>query len=459
MLTKKIVVLGSNLASSARFNGKRILGVQNSILNKLVDSLVSLNETGSDDEIINQSVVNGTTSKLHADLEDDTAKVIAKVLSNIVDVAKNIVNPKCKEILARIEEARAEAKIRSVNLTGSIQPVDLPILFKDDMFLNLIEQYRLTPSEIIKDTSELMKRIEEDFTTEELNVLIKSGSAKLDEKIDDFIPDYDSLQFIPTDTIYISDLDVKESTLLFLLFTGIQQEKLDKAAVIMNDVDLKTQLIKIKASLAGRISREITYFETCVKRGDLIATKHFKSNVLDKNNVLYVIAPNYKNWLNTVGSAEAALGYLAEHRSGGNGLTEDTLLKEPEVYAKKFNLRLASINNEAIVNDIGLVRNTTEEFLSSEIFKMTDVDRAALQNKLKLALEHEYHGANDTTKYVIKVVCRTFTEGHDIKNLLLEMDSIIQSGEKVSLDTAVYLGKIRLVSKWIKSNLVVENIN
>ena len=54
------------------------------------------------------------------------------------------------------------------------------------------------------------------------------------------------------------------------------------------------------------------------------------------------------------------------------------------------------------------------------------------------------------------MVSRTLTEGNDVKDILLEVDSILSEADEPDMKYAIYIASIRLVARWIKSQIILQ---
>ena len=457
MINEKTINLANQLADGVSYSNARLTSLPNTPLSALVKTLVGYTNNGDDREIIQQSVIQGSIDGSHSVTEEMIASKISTVLGNIVSNAKNVVNPHCRAILDEIEVVRQNEALQSAGI-GNIIQVDLPAVLTDSIFLELLEPYRNSPTLLVRDTDNIFKIVYHDFTQEERLLLIRTGSANLDAKVSAIIAKNEVVFSEVQSTVDVGELTLSECIIYFLLLTGIQQDKLDKCASIMVSASDRRIVAELRASIAGRLYRNIERFEANVKDGIIIAQDDF----IDRRvvgNCLTVFGTTYRDWIqNKGGSPQAALGYLAEFGNRYSLANEMKLRNEPASFMEIYENRMRHARSKAILNDIDLVRRVTANYMVDVVSKMTEVNRPALQARLSDALQHEYHGAATVRNYVIKVVCRTLTDGNDTKDILLEIDSILASSESPDLKHAVYIATIRLVARWIASQIKVEAV-
>lgn len=456
MLSNTSIEQASHISNAVDFGGKSLTLIPGSPLSNIVKTLSSFNQTGTDEELINQSVVPGTTMGTHTETEEYTKIQIARIMGNIISIAKNVVNPYCNAIIDGIEEERKRKALANVGLLGDIKQVELPSILNNTMFIELINPYSAVPAAVFTNVHGLFNRIEEDFTSEELILLVKTSSPALDQAIDKLIGNPAIITIESMYTLDVSSLNTYTAIIYFLLLTGIQSEKLDKAAAINENTEYKQLIARLRASLGGKVYREADLHDSAIKRGELLARNSFITGE-KSSNVLYVQGSNYRDWIrNKGGSPEAALGYLSVK---GNQFTisdELDLRNNPEKYFDIYQNKVTHLKSLDILEDIALVRDYTGQYLSKAIREMEDVDRAELQRKLIEALKHEYHGAATLHNYVVKVVSRTLTESSDVKDILLEVDSILTTADDQDINIAGYIASIRMIARWIASQIIVQ---
>lgn len=459
MIDNKTIARSSDIVDNVRYSGKKLVTKPGSHLGLIVDTLVSFDQTGDDNELRDQSIFAGTTVGTHTEKEEYVSSKIAKIICNIIDEAKNLVNPYCKQIIERIDEVRKNNKLSEVGLLGEIKQVNLPDLFKDDMFNELIAPYKTVAPSVITNSAAVLKRISTDFTLEEQSLLVKTGSKLLDNKIDSYIgnsfSNFDYYRDIDT-----AEINLFDSTRVFLLMVGIQNEKLEKATAIMEDPEYTLAVTQLKAATAGKIYREIESYDSSVKRGDVVTTHdpfHPYSGTPSGYKQLVVHGKNYRNWLETKnGTPEAAMGFLAVHGDSNPSLHSSKLTGNSEYYLSEYERRLEFIKSKEMLEDIALVRKVTAQTLSDIIFGLdAEVDKPYFQARLQKALEAEYHSANSVYSYVVKIVTRTFCEGHEVKNFLTDMDGILEKMEQPSHEYAAFIATNKLIARWISCHLDV----
>lgn len=457
MLQLQVVEAADDIIDNLNFSGKRVVPKNATPVNNLVSTLIGLNNAAQISDIVDQSVTAGTAFGSHGAIEKEIVLKISPILANIINTAKNTINPICRDMLSSIEEARQLKALNASNLIGTIEVVEQDPLFSDEMFLELIAPYKDMRVITISDTQNIFQLLDNEFSDEEIETLCKTGSASLDTKVVNFLApiSFENLRYQPAQ-IDVTQLGMSHLTMLFLLAIGIENQRIEKAAMLTSNTDAAYFISLIKSMTGCRLYREIDQMENANKAGMLIV----KPTVNDRkpnNSVLSVYGRSYRDWIqNGNGSTEAALGYLAQHGNVYSPFNDSDLREHPEKYAQIYQGNIQRLKAINVLEDFTTVRETVARVMTDSINAMTEVDKGQLHRKLAEALSHEYHGANNLHHYVIKVVCRTLTNGSDIKDLLLNIDSILVEDQAIEMGSAVNLAIIRLVAKWIASQFIVS---
>ena len=469
MLSKESVIQARHILDAAKYNGRPLQPINGSPLASIVSTLSSFNEVGTDEELINQSNTTNTSMGNHDELEERVVKIISKRMGSIIDVAKNVVNPHCLAIIKRINDVRNANALTSVGIISNIKQVEIPELFTDSLFDDLLVNYIGTIPKTINNTSDLFNSLLNTLNEEDYDNLIKIGTPNFDNKVDEFFKNKFKSGIVLKDSLDVPSLTLTDAVWLFLVFTGINNVRIDKVSGIVDNYDNVTIITKIIASTGAKITQDIKFLFSLIEKGDIV----LKNELLGPTpkDVLPVLSVNYKRWIkDNNGSPEAAIGYYIAH--GKTGIYNDNeLVTNPDSYKDKYIARLSQAKALSIIEDIALVRRETGYYLADVISKMEEVNRVRLQQQLNKALEHEYHGANNLSQYLIKVVSRAlYANGsrdltsevvandrdasHDIKDLLIEIESILLESPDKDYKYAENIASIRLVTRWIAKLIV-----
>lgn len=461
MLRRYSISQSEAIVDNVYSNGRSLVPVPGTPLNSLVNSLISLNETGSADQLFDQSINPGSTMGSHDEIEELAVKQIAFVMGNIINTAKNVVRPYSLTILENIEKERKLKALQAAALLGTIKQYEVPALLSDTMFQELIQPFKGSTVAVVENSGLLLDQVDSAYNAEERNELTKTGSAGLDAKALVFaMQDSGETKrsLISLQNLEVFKLSLQECVYLFLLFTGIQNEKNEKASAIMAESANKVIVAGIRASTGARIQREMEIVDMSIRNGDLVVSSKFLLGDIDEMT-LPVYAVNYQRWIKEKGgSPEAALGFLAKYGSVSSYSSGKELEGNPKQFFDEYQTRLSHAQTIANIEDVLLVKKCVRDYLSGIIVQSDYDNKPILQQRLNQALEREYHGGKSVKEFVIKAVARTLTDGPAVKDLMLEIDNVLEGQDKPDMDYAVYLGCVRLIARWLGSQIQVQGI-
>lgn len=455
---------GDFLADGVSFNGKYLSPISGSPLANIVSTLSAFAETDNTDDIINQSIIPGSSRGTHEEMQTRYLTPLVRAISNIINAAKNIVNPHCLAIIKKIDEKKKTNSLNMAGILGDIVTVEVPAILSDELFNSLIENYSNSPEKTITRTMEFFDFIQNNLTTEEVKDLIKTGSPALDLKINDYLPNVAELIANGVDTIDISRTPLKYCVFYFLLLTGIQNERNDKIIVLNENSDDRLKIAEWRAGCAGRILRDTKAVIDDITEGTIVVRNSYLVDYFNDYTV-YVYGPTYRDWIKEKGgSPEALMGLRASGVDLKSVGANQKLTENVEKYKSLYVERLEHAKHLAIMNDLALVKRVTNNYMTDAINAMEDINYPDFHKRLALAMQHEYHSEQDLPGFLIKVVARTLfpapTEDlergrSDVKDLLIEVHGIVNGKEGIDYDTAVYLAVIRLIGKYLRRQIQV----
>ena len=456
MLKQSVIDAATTIFRNADYQEKHLIPLPNTPLALMVRTLTGIQENGSDQEILYMSSQTTSTEGNFSDVKHTVAKKVARVMGNIISTAKNEINPHCRAIIKQIEELREGEKLVRGKLDVEIAQIDMPELFADALFQQLIDPYKNVILALPEDINFTLKRLNGYFTSDELLLLLQTGSSSLDARIAKYTNGNIGLFSCMEDAGSIPYLTLRDATLFFLLLTGIKNGKLDKGDALVNTPKTNADLSTLRGLLGRKIYNDVNKLEQDIKRGIIFTSGSYLPAFGTKT--IAVLGKPYRDWVaNKGGSPEAVLGYYITNQFNTHLTDTGVLSQDPEFYVKIYNKHLQFIKSLGILKDQSIVRTALADYINDVIRKSDeDVDRAALQLKLKNALELDYHGSTVLHTYVIKVVCLVFTDGNSVRDLLLAIDNILIGMEEPDLTYAIYMGSIKLVAQWLASQVTLE---
>ena len=472
MITPNNMKQASGIAEVALFQDKALTPVNGSPLYDLVESVNGIDDQGSDHEIISLSQRMNTATGSHGEIQKKVIQGAVRVLTNTIKVARGEINPKIKEVLADIEVARQQAADRASKLDKTIIQIELAPVLTDDMFLELIRPYEGGTPTMNGDESmmvrNLLNDVSNDLTEEEITILSKTGSSLLDDRIQSF-----ASSKIKDSECLLEGINIKRPlpclVATFMILTGIMNDRLEKASAIVEGDFNQTLIAKARQIVGNEIAKKIERLTTAIKNNSLIASPLIDGSndemaPYQRQNAIHVIGPVYREWLqNLGGSPEAVLGYGATTQTFNPSLA-NRLHSDPQHFVGLYERELTHGKSVAVAEDVKIVRKTIISSISKQIRdgeELTEAEQAELQLRLKQCLEVPYFGNTELIGYVRNVVCKVFTDGDDVKRVLIEIDSALEQmdedmGEEKAMKQAVYIAICRLVASWVTSQIQVN---
>jgi hypothetical protein len=446
MFTEEQVIAGENLASSLYFAEKKVIPLSNSPLNQLVNTLEGLTDSTSNANIM--AMGNSLAgSNLHGDKETYIVEQVSMILGNILNTAKNIVRPLALKIIEEVGTKRTNRLLDKQNILNNVVYLSLPEILEDDRFLSLIEDFNSNNSIPFK-IPELFNAIGS-LSSEEMTILMQTGSPTLDKKIADV-----KMQCCMSEGVSDpSALSISELIGYFLIFNGFINGRLDSLTSLLENLSVKTAALEARNTVAGQLSRIVTKYNNAIKRGEIITPNIFSSESSSKT--CYVFSETYKKWLQEEGgSIEALLGFASVTTNSVTFYNSSELRDNVEKYTLVYEKKRAVLENVNLLEDVTDVKNCVMDEVASYIGSLENVDKTMLYAKLKEFTDHDYYGGDHLMEFVIKVICRVF-DWHDIKVFLLEAENLFKSDDNITIERAVYLATVKLIGHWTGQQMQV----
>lgn len=450
----------NHLAENAQYNGKCLVPVAGSPISALVSSIAGINESGSNSEIIALSQRANTSVGTHSQITTDIVKGTARILGNIISNARNEVNPKIRQVIEKIETARKEYAENRASLGVTIRQVELSSLLTDEMFTESVRIYsessRLTP-ETNQKIQMFLKEFNNYFTNDEIVELIKTGSAATDERISSFVEPVLSSGNYLTDATAQNN-GIKLQVLFFMILTGINNGRLEKAEVLTSDEERSMYIVQLKAAIGRQIHEGIVRFTKAIQRKDVVVPPSIQRP--EHDGEILVIGKIYREWIkNGGGSPEAVLGYTINNGNSYNAAAIDSLRENPARFVTEYERRIQHMRTVGHTNDVDIVNRNVNDCINRMIKDMECEGnvKAGLRDRLKKHCDaHPYYGKAELQSYVRDLICAVFTEGDQVKRILVEIDSVLGDMDKPDMKYAVYVATNRLVACWIAEQVTID---
>jgi len=461
MITKELLESANDINSVIGMRG--LLAIPKPA-SPIASMLTCFNTTVIDEDYA--SIIKASTDINHTDGSQDLqaerlAKVVASNVSNIINDARNVVNPRIREILDEIIKNREEMKGQGANVGVYVTQVALPDLFEDPVFMDTISVYREASYDVaqyFKDTDKGLS-----CTPEEMKTLMTTGSPSIDAKIlkyiEDTITSFSGVsQYLLTD---IRTVSLKELTCLYLYTSGICNGRIEKVDHILDNGDMLNAYRFIRNAAARRIFIIVSDLIKVIDTGGLIVPKSLGSNFNVDEWSCGVVSKNFLKWCqreDNRGSLEALLGYVIQTKSGVKTSYSD-LENNPAKFVKIYEDRKRHREAINMTEDVKMVRKTIRNKILGMIAEdetLSGDERAMMQEKLKEALKKEYYGSINVRPYVRDVICKLYAASEDVRQLLIGIDDVLASVEDATLDYAVSVAMHKFIGKWLANQFTLE---
>ena len=465
MITPNNAKQAVHVADNANYNDHRLTPMAGSPMSALVCSIQGFNEKGHMDEICALSESANTSNGTHGEIEAEIAAKSANIISGIVNTARNVVNPRCKEVLEAIDAYKQQQAEGKVGTVPNVRQVDMADVFKDEMFSEMINTYK--DSNVVYDKDHLrdaFNLLQETITADECSELVKTGSSRLDGKIMEYLGSsyQEALDIAWREYEGIGEMTLKDLTLMFFIVNGVCNGRIEKMDGIISDTFLNAALVQYKALVARRLCKVVKRLSDAIAAGDLILPVGIEK--FDPEYEIVVVGEVYRNWLqegvkgaegeaNVLGSPEAVMGFAIDSKNAGVTTIVNTsdLMSNPAKYAEIFAKQQRHCETMRSAEELKDTPRILGEYLASTIHKsdIEDDEKIKLQQRLGMAIQIPYHTTTTVTDYVRDVVCAVYTEGDDVKRVLVNIDEALAGDECNDLDYAVYVAICKLIGCWI----------
>lgn len=384
--------------------------------------------------------------------------------------AKNVVVPMIQQLVDGYE------KYVNATVTGSANNVLIKPVFKHEIWnnpvvLSMVEKYDGIPVSKVNLTLKFPSK-----TSEELVELVKTGSARFDAEVADYLDGlnkqfgfdvlksaYDSVFGFEGNAVSVLDDYInpfnsnKDNCLLTLLLASRLM------VVIPEGMDASLEQYRAYVSAiveqAGRaVIRSIQVTESDLKNKSLIIS--YPNMAFGNPYIESVIEVNgavYKQWLEEGGQPEILLGSYATNSERGY----TALLENKEQYIKAWD-REKRIIESKIRFEMRNVRSTALRKAFFDVIKELPDDQKRLPTVDTVTMsDHLIDNMDDKAfeyiyKYARKLICRSVFPGTDYEQLLKSIDAAAEANPGIDEREAALLATIEYVSGWVASQIKCE---
>lgn len=461
MITESLAKRAIRIHDNAFFANKRLAPKGASPLSALVASINSFQETGSIEEIVAQSFQKTSTIGTYAEIEDEIATNTAKIISRIIHLARNIVNPKIKECIEEVEKWKLKETDTSW-YSPMITQIELEDLFTDEMFCSSIKSYSNSLNTVnITIIGEVVKVLDQALLEEDRVLLLSTGTGSLDAKITDYLNKQDAnvSNFIKYDyNRNPVEMGLPELVCYYFFLNGVCTGRSDKVLGVINNSIWLAELCNLQANIGNRLNMVINRFTKAISDGELFVPVGIRPEWIVSTSSIAVIGKNYREWLQNKGTPESLIGYIISKRNIPQATFSSAELKEKteyytDLYSKEINHKKVMRLNEEHYRVPQIIGDTLTRIINKG--EEEDNIKINLINKVKEAIKCPYYGSQDLQAYARDIVCSVYTDGDDVKMVLSNIDSVLKETGNNDLEYAVNVSIRRLVGRFIARQIDV----
>ena len=467
MLTQSIIEKSAHLAESVSAKGKTLNIKSASYLANLANSIP---DAFKGESLADASMIATAVGEGHANKEEELAKKLAIIFGNMINIAKNEVNPICRDVIKGVDEYVEKKKASNAQLGYNINYIMFPSLLEDDLFLELAANYQEATDALKPFQKQALEKIDDLFTIEDFKQLMLTGSEITDAKINEYLVPYISsvwpLKF--TSAWDLSNTDIRYFISLFLVANGTLNEKIEKANVVTQDEDTRLALMNFQTVFGRKVADAVYFFQSAINDKELLAFGDWVPSDYSLNdaNRIAVFYDTYKEWVKEKGGCpESLFGYRYALNSGKT--CSAPLIDSAEYYKGIYNDKVLALKG---LEDMSLpkwIKDGIELSLSSLIASKEDYTEAKkieCQKRLNDALSREYYADSEIDIYIYETVCIALGINYDIQHVLIERATLIKkhypdiSVELTPKDNTYILLMtiIRVIGKWLSNQLEVK---
>lgn len=478
MLTNSTLESSINLATKLAKKNVTVTPKESTPLSQLVNASYYPNPTdvtlqaSADVRLIKGSTFKNAQGVCEHDLIlDEATDVISDVIKFNLNNARNVVNPLIKDI---VEETKKE--LDSLEQVGSpkcqIVPETYHSVWSNGILIDLVKAY----DEVIAYDMKLSLYIQTPTDYEELKGLLKTGIARLDREIEDFVNTLseERVRYVFNELFgSVSEGNVRsllnvvshyggrynyENILLTFLFSkGMMQKVPDN--VNMSLEEYKAYISTILEQSGRSLNRVLEKRLKDLDRKVLIYTLPLDVDMnFTHNTSISVNGDVYESWLKEGGEPEIILGSLITDRT----TNYNELLVKKDYYKTSWfkhekTIRLVAINKR--------LNNATESFkkvMLKTIAELDDnvrmADDAVYRNRLLESLNSLSNDwFNDIYSNVRRIVCYVFFPHTDSLSILTTIDEISAQYPEMEIREVGCLAVINIVADWLTKLMDVHH--
>lgn len=450
----------------------------------LIENVVSEQNQSNDPNIAwaKNVLVNGSMAKgldgvvKHDTIIDNIVDVAAKSIQASIHMARNVVNPVVKAVIADIETELHKAEINVTN-----QLAVLPRIYKNiwnsPVLEGMVERYEDSAVTDLR-----LAFVHKPLTPQELMELVKSGSGRFNEEIEAWVGEIgpEFLATVYRDT-FCSDNEMAQHDDAVMLSPSIDGATVDMDRVLA----IHFMARKLKTSVQEDINMSLSdyreYMANVIEQSGRAVCRIMEKRARDKKQRVLIVrypaaspdslyakesyievnADVYNQWLEEGGTPEVIMGAFLYDRETGYSQT----LENKEHYKAVWDRRAQLLRSQAY----SARYNTTVQALGVAVAKQINLvkdeelpvqSRAVLHQRLAECLnDMNVKKVEDIYLCARRVVCHVMFAHTNAEEILDNIDAACKANPGIDIREAALLAVIDVVVDWIASQFTVTKSN
>lgn len=422
---------------------------------------------------------NGATTDLcqcnteeHAKALDYLTEIGSNSVRNTLFTAKNVVVPLIQQLVDGYEKYVGDT-INGATNNMIVKPVFNHRIWNNPVISSLCEKYDGVPLSKVQLTVKFPSK-----TTEELQMLVKTGVDKFDKELEDFITNVNGQYgFDLLDDVYKTIFSFESTKGISNLDDAINPFNGNRNAALLTLLLSSRLMVNVPEGMDAALSQYQAYVSAIVEQSGRSVCRIMQvMETEEKNKSLIISYPSipfgnpyvesvievngnvYNKWLQEGGSPEILFGAYATTTER----SYSTLLENKETYLSAWDREKKLIENKLRI-EMRTIKSTAlrKAFfevisgLSEEQKRLSNVDMITLADNIIDNMGDGSYG--HIYKYARRLVCRGIFPSTDIEDLLIMIDDAAAANPGMEEREAALLATIEYVAGWVASQVKCES--
>lgn len=405
----------------------------------------------------------------HDEAISSIVDVVAKTVTNNLQIARTVVNPIVSEIVTSVESRLNETEIGAVNFL-SVLPVFYHSIWTSPILEGLVSKYFDSPNIDVD-----AKRIYPDMTPEELRKVVKTGTSRFDTEVESFVDSLGDERLLeiystffkkvsaPGDVQEVIKLQYysKDVNAILVLHLIARRFYNDTPEGVEINLESHREFCSIMLEQTGRMmARFLERREKQFAKKDLgiIYPTTTYSNDNPSWNIIEVNGDIYNDWLKDGGSPEILFGAaISDNERNYTDLLENGE-KYINVWAKQARIRQNEIKDQQFSLTISAIRQSISKLINRQAEEEMVVEsKAVLHDRLQKELgELSPKSINDLYYACRRVVCRVMFAHTEAEEILCKIDEMGKRYPDIDVREAALYATIDLVTDWVAQMITCD---